>query len=216
MRSVIEAEMANGSSWMALLQIPDNRRRMLVVVLLGLFSQWSGNGAGFFLPCSRSRDGRHHQLQAREHYQRLSDDIQLDHGGSVGLCFRLPPPPYAVSGAGYGVLAMLFLFYFFFNFAFNALLYSYHVEDLPYSIRAKGFSVLMFFWKGASFVNAFLNPIDLQVLAWKFYAVYVGWLCVEVFCVYMFFPEASGRSLEGIAEVFDGPPSADERMRAEK
>ncbi|EXK24246.1 hypothetical protein FOMG_19018 [Fusarium oxysporum f. sp. melonis 26406] len=50
---------------------------------------------------------------------------------------------HGITGAGYGVLAMLFFFYFFFNFAFNALLYSYHVEDLLYSIRAKGFSVLI-------------------------------------------------------------------------
>jgi hypothetical protein len=47
--------------------------------------------------------------------------------------------------AGTGVIPMLFLFYTFYNLAFNALLYSYPVELLPYPIRVKGFSVLMFF-----------------------------------------------------------------------
>ncbi|KAL9945707.1 hypothetical protein D7B24_008768 [Verticillium nonalfalfae] len=112
---------------------------------------------------------------------------------------------HGIKSAGYGVLAMLFLFYIFFNFAFNALLYSYPVEVLPRPIRAKGFSVLMFSNRGSSFVNGFVNPIGLQALGWKYYIVYVVWLVVELACVYPFFPETSGCSLEAIAEVFDGP-----------
>jgi hypothetical protein len=52
------------------------------------------------------------------------------------------------AAAGNAVIAMLFLFYAFYNLAFNALLYSYPVEVLPYPIRAKGFAVLMFSGKG--------------------------------------------------------------------
>ncbi|KAM0566367.1 hypothetical protein ACHAP9_007451 [Verticillium nonalfalfae] len=44
MRAVIEAEIANNTGWRSLLKTPGNRRRILVLVLLGLFSQWSGNG----------------------------------------------------------------------------------------------------------------------------------------------------------------------------
>ncbi|PNH49617.1 hypothetical protein VD0002_g6266 [Verticillium dahliae] len=44
MRAVIEAEMANNTGWRFLLKTPGKRRRILVPVLLGLFSQWSGNG----------------------------------------------------------------------------------------------------------------------------------------------------------------------------
>ncbi|RBQ80120.1 hypothetical protein VDGD_02197 [Verticillium dahliae] len=110
-----------------------------------------------------------------------------------------------IKSAGYGALAMLLPFYVFFNLAFNALLYSYPVEVLPYPIRAEGFSVLMFFNKGSGFVNGFVNPIGLQALGWKYSIVYVVWLVVELACMYLFSPETSGRSLEAIAEVFDGP-----------
>lgn len=107
------------------------------------------------------------------------------------------------TGAGYGMVAMLFIFYTFYNLAFNALLYSYPVEVLPYHIRAKGFSVLMFVGKGATFINALVNPIGLEALGWKLYLVYVGWLCVETVTVYLFIVETKGPSLEAIAERFD-------------
>lgn len=105
--------------------------------------------------------------------------------------------------AGYAVIAMLFLFYTFFNLGFNALLYSYPVEVLPYPIRAKGFSVLMFFGKAANFVNAFVNPIGLQSIGWKFYLVYVGWLVIEILGIYLYLVETKGPSLEAIASRFD-------------
>jgi hypothetical protein len=98
---------------------------------------------------------------------------------------------------------MLFLFYTFYNLAWNALLYSYPVEVLPYPIRAKGFSVLMFCGKAANFVNAFVNPIGLDAIGWKYYIVYVGWLAFETGCVWTFFVETKGPNLEAIAERFD-------------
>ena len=33
-----------GSGWVDLVKTPGNRRRLLILVSLGLFSQWSGNG----------------------------------------------------------------------------------------------------------------------------------------------------------------------------
>lgn len=105
--------------------------------------------------------------------------------------------------AGTAVIPMLFLFYMFYNLGFNALLYSYPVEVLPYEIRAKGFSVLMFFGKGATFINALVNPIGLKAIGWKYYIVYVGWLSFEAVCMYFLLVETRGPSLEAIAERFD-------------
>ncbi|KAG5804596.1 hypothetical protein H9Q74_014393 [Fusarium xylarioides] len=112
------------------------------------------------------------------------------------------------TAAGKAVIAMLFLFYFFYNLAFNALLYSYPVEILPYPIRAKGFSLLMFFGKASNFINTMVNPIGLQALAWKFYFVYMAWLAIELAVVWKFFVETKGPSLEAIAAVFDGHSTA--------
>lgn len=44
MKTVIEAEMTNELSWKAFFASKGNRRRVFLLVMLGLFSQWSGNG----------------------------------------------------------------------------------------------------------------------------------------------------------------------------
>ena len=122
---------------------------------------------------------------------------------------------YGNAAAGHVVIAMLFLFYLFFNLAFNALLYSYPVEVLPYPIRAKGFSLLMFFGKASNFINILVNPIGLQAIGWKLYLVYVAWLCVEVAVIWKFFVETKGPSLEAIAVLFDGEPDTSVNEKAE-
>lgn len=61
----------------------------------------------------------------------------------------------------------------------------------------------MFFGKGANFVNALVNPIGLAAIGWKLYLVYVGWLCVEVACMYFLILDTKGPSLEAIAQRFD-------------
>ncbi|RSL88416.1 hypothetical protein BHE90_000037 [Fusarium euwallaceae] len=241
MRGVIEAELANATGWASLLKTPGNRHRLLVIMLLGLFSQWSGNGLVSYylvrvLETVGITNARHTniingclmifnwltsvasafasgKLKRRTQFM-VSVVGMLLVFSSQTLCAGLFNER-GNKAAGHGVLAMLFIFYAFFNFAFNALLYSYPVEILPYPIRAKGFSVLMFFGKGAGFVNSFVNPIGLQALAWKYYGVYVGWLCVEVACIYFLFPETSGRSLEAVASVFDGDIKLDSEKLVE-
>ncbi|CAH0020325.1 unnamed protein product [Clonostachys rhizophaga] len=235
MRAVIEAEVANKTTWKTMIATPGNRRRVMVLVMLGIFSQWSGNGlVSYYIAriletvgitdasdkniingclniwnwitavASAIISGR---LKRRTHF--IVSTVGMFVVFSIQtLCAGL----FNERGnktAGHVVIAMLFLFYPFFNFAFNALLYSYPVEILPYPIRAKGFSVLMIFNKGGVFLNVFVNPIGLQNLGWKYYGVYVGWLLVEIFCVWKFFPETSGHSLEAIAAAIDGKTVVD-------
>jgi len=106
--------------------------------------------------------------------------------------------------AGKGVVPMLFLFYLFYNLAFNALLFSYPTEVLPYPIRARGMSVLLLCGRSAQVINTLVTPVGLKAIGWKYYLVYVGFLVVEVVCVYLFIVETKGPSLEAIAERFDG------------
>lgn len=105
--------------------------------------------------------------------------------------------------AGKTTIGILFLFYAFYNLAWNALIFSYPMEVLPYPIRAKGYAILMFVGKAANFINSLVNPIGLNALEWKYYLVYVVWLCIEVACVYFFVVETKGPSLEAIAARFD-------------
>ncbi|KAF9873874.1 hypothetical protein CkaCkLH20_08608 [Colletotrichum karsti] len=229
-KSVIETELTSeGMTWKSFLSSKGNRRRMMLMIMLGLFSQWSGNGlVSYYLArvldtvgFKNNRDKNiingclmiwnwitavssaflTAKLKRRTQFM-ISTVGMLAVFASQTLCAGL----FNERGdtqAGYGVVAMLFLFYTFFNLAFNALLYSYPMEVLPYHIRAKGYSILMFSGKAANFVNALANPIGLEALGWKFYNVYIGWLCVEVACVYLFLVETKGPSLEAIADVFD-------------
>lgn len=110
------------------------------------------------------------------------------------------------TAAGSASIAMLFIFYIAYNLGFNALLYAYPVELLPYPIRAKGFSVLVFFGKSSNFVNTFVNPIGIAAMGWKYYFIYVAWLVVEVVAIFCLIVETKGPSLEAIAAVLDGTP----------
>lgn len=234
MRAVIENEVnSTTNGWKSLLATPGNRRRTLLMLLLGLFSQWSGNGlVSYYLArvlrtvgvtsaetqniingclmifnwiTAVSSAFLTTKLKRRTQFL-ISGFGMLAVFSAQTLCAGLFNEK-ANKGAGYGVVVMLFVYYMFFNLGFNALVYSYPVEVLPYPIRAKGFSVLMFFGKVANFLNTFVNPIGLEALSWKYYAVYVGWLCVECFCIYLFFVETKGPSLEAIAAAFDGEPA---------
>lgn len=234
MRAVIEAEVNNETGWKTLLATPGNRRRVLTLVLLGLFSQWSGNGLVSYylarvLETVGIKDASTQNIingclmifnwmtsvcsafataKLKRRTQFLTSAIGMLAVFSVQtLCAGL----FNQRGnraAAHAVIAMLFIFYFFYNLAFNALLYSYPVEILPYPIRAKGFSILMFFGKAAVFVNVFLNPIGMQALGWKYYGVYVGVLAVEVVLIWKLFVETKGPSLEAIAARFDGDKTA--------
>jgi hypothetical protein len=44
MEAIIPEEMSTKTTWKTLTATPGNRRRMIIIVMFGLFSQWSGNG----------------------------------------------------------------------------------------------------------------------------------------------------------------------------
>ncbi|KAH7336660.1 general substrate transporter [Rhexocercosporidium sp. MPI-PUGE-AT-0058] len=230
MHTIIEDEVKNSTGWKALIHNPGNRRRVFILVCLGCFSQWSGNGlVSYYLvrvletvgiTNPRERNILNGCLMIFNWITSVASafltarlkrrtQFLISVSGMFGifasqtLCAGLFNEDHNTA-AGKAVIAMLFLFYFFYNLAFNALLYSYPVEILPYPIRAKGFSLLMFFGKASNFLNILVNPIGLQSLKWKFYFVYVAWLAVEVLLVFKFFVETKGPSLEAIAAIFDG------------
>ncbi|KAF5243611.1 hypothetical protein FANTH_8191 [Fusarium anthophilum] len=112
---------------------------------------------------------------------------------------------YHNTAAGKATIAMLFPFYFFYNLAFNPVHYSYHVEVLAYSIRAKSLAS-HFFGIASNFISTTVNPIALQILAWKFYFIYVTWLTIELAIVWKLL--VRGPSLEAIAAAFEGHTTA--------
>jgi len=123
---------------------------------------------------------------------------------------------YAKNGSsvvGGAVIAMLFIFFGFYDIAFTPLSFAYPIEILPYRLRSRGMSVTLTTVFAAGMLNQYLNPVALAALAWRYYFVYIGCLISFVAIIWFLFPETKGRSLEEIAEVFDGPAAETEAHR---
>lgn len=99
---------------------------------------------------------------------------------------------------------MIFLFYGVAGFAWPGLTVAYSSEILPYGIRAKGLSLCLGVTALSGVLNQYVNPIGLSHLAWKFYFVYIVILVIEILCIWFFFVETKGPTLEEIGRLFDG------------
>jgi hypothetical protein len=56
------------------------------------------------------------------------------------------------------------------------------------------------------------QSVALAALAWKCYSVYIRCLASFIAIIYFLFPQTKSRSLEEIAEVFDGPAAEMRRI----
>lgn len=151
------------NSWSELWSTPGNRHRLLILVSIGLFSQWSGNAlVSYYL------------VGVLEHIGITDDKTKLAINGylsvvqlisAVGVCFFVDKigrrPLFLTScvgmlvcfavetigsaryditkdkAAGNVVIVFIFLYFIFYNLGFCGLLVSYSTEILPYRIRAK-------------------------------------------------------------------------------
>ena len=83
--------------------------------------------------------------------------------------------------------------------AYQPLIVSYSMEILPFSLRAKGYTVFAFSVSAALVFNQYINPIALAAIGWKYYIVYCAWIAFELVFVYIFIIETKGRTLEETA-----------------
>ncbi|KAI9147194.1 Lactose permease [Paramyrothecium foliicola] len=227
----IENEKANNrTSWKSMVSTKGNRYRVFIVLCMGLFSQWSGNGLiSYYLARVMDTIGiKNKRTQALVNGLiniwnwaiALTTAFFVERVGrrplfrisTIGmLCmftaWTIASERFDVTGAqaaGVAVLALIFVYQIFYCIAFSPLPVAYSVEVLPYSIRAKGMATYVFATKIAVFVNQYVNPIGLDNIGWRFYIVYVAVLAVESFIAYGWFLETKGKALEEIAVVFDG------------
>ena len=106
--------------------------------------------------------------------------------------------------AGSAVIAMLPLYFLAYQPGMNCLTYVYGAEIWPYSLRAKGITMLQIMSRGLTFVGNFCNPIGLENQGWRYLFLYWSVLIVEIVTIYLFYPETRGLSLEEIKVVFEG------------
>ncbi|KAH7916625.1 hypothetical protein BJ138DRAFT_1097052 [Hygrophoropsis aurantiaca] len=130
------------------------------------------------------------------------------------ICFAIDSEQGNLA-AGHAFIAMIFLFSTFYSMAFSPLIVSYTVEILPYPLRAKGFVFFNFVVSlsvifNQSIIDApsrYVNPIALAALGWKYYLVYLFWLCFEAVYLWLYVVETRHRTLEETAAMFDGDDS---------
>ena len=235
-----EAAESQGSSWSEFFRTRGNRHRFLICLLVGIMIQWAGNGiVSYYLAPILKSVGVKDPVQqslinlglqiwnaimamvgafAAERYGRRP--LWLISASGMLVCFSIVTALSAVyaekgdKAAGKAVIGMLFIFFGFYDIAFTPLSFAYPVEILPYKLRSRGLSVTLTTVFGAGFFNQYVNPIALESIHWKFYFVYVACLAAFIVIIWFLFPETKGRTLEEIAEVFDGPAQTQEIRRA--
>jgi len=225
-----DREVAANVGWKSLFATPGNRKRMRIIIALAFFSQWSGNGlVSYYLNKVFDTIGITDPtiqllingiLQIWNLFWAILASFMVDRLGrrflfltsaaGMMVCFTMQTVCSAVfaqkgtPAAAHAVIAFIFLFYAFYDIAFTPLIVSYTVEILPYPIRAKGFNVFNFAISLSLIFNQYVNPIALDKLGWKYYIVYVVWLCFEFVYLYFFVVETKNRTLEETAALFDG------------
>ncbi|KAL2060666.1 hypothetical protein VTL71DRAFT_9307 [Oculimacula yallundae] len=219
-----------GNGWLQLFQTKGNRHRLVILISLGFFSQWSGNGlVSYYIGDVLKGIGITGQTEQLE----INGILQIvNFAVALGMCFMIDKfgrrPLFLLATGGMLVsfiiwtvcaaqykqtevkaaataeVAFIFIYYVFYNCAWSGLLVGYAVEILPYKLRAKGLTLMFLAVDLSLFFNSYVNPVALDALGWKYYIVYDVWLAFELLIVYLFYIETQNTALEEIVKYFDG------------
>jgi sugar porter (SP) family MFS transporter len=229
----LEFEHQRTSTYLDFFKTRGNRYRLMLLIALGVISQYSGNAL-----ISNYMNLIYTSMGITSQTQKI-----LLNGGqtclslitSVGcalLCDRVGRRPlfliattgmactflawtvtsamYEKSGniktTGYPQVAWVWLFSFCYAIAWSGLLVAYALEILPYKLRAKGLMVMNYTVQSALVLGNYTNPIAWVNLPhhYDLSMIYTIWVVVELIFVYFFFVETRGPTLEELAKIFDG------------
>ncbi|TEB35759.1 general substrate transporter [Coprinellus micaceus] len=207
------------------------RYRTFMMLLMGFFGQWSGNGLGYFLPILFGAAGANTQNQRLTLNfantivsasgaligTSLTDKVgrrKMWFWGTVACSATLAivtgcTAKWGDSGANpagaNAAIAFIFIFGFVYSLAYTPLQALYPAECLHYNTRAKGMATYALAVSCASFVNSYTGPIALERIQWRLYIVYVVWDLFEAVVIWFCAVETKGRTLEELEEIFDDP-----------
>jgi MFS family permease len=230
----LEQTAKNSSTYLDFFRTKGNRYRLLLLISMGFFSQWSGNAIvsnysrqlyeNVGIETALARLGLSAGLTTMSTIVSIFFALQVDRWGRRPLwliatggmlvslvvwtiCFRLYEGPQS-PGSEVGVIFFIWLHGFFYMVAWSGLLIAYAIEILPYSMRAKGLMILNICVQGALALNNQANPVAFE--HWEgqtyiLYAIYVCWVAFEFVIVYFFYIETKGPTLEEIVKIIDGP-----------
>ncbi|KAF2825257.1 hexose transporter-like protein [Ophiobolus disseminans] len=240
----IRIELQNSQrSWKELFVVPGLRKRLIIGLFLGLFTQWSGNTLlsyylndllgmiGFTDPNFKGKlnvglnswnlvNAVIISLLVRRFPRRK---MYLTCATSLLCCYIA----WTISVQQYTstqmkeparlTIAIIFLYQACYNIGYNALTYTFLIELFPFAQRAKGITMFQFASRSAGFFTTFVNPIGLHNIAWRWMITYCAWLAFEIVFIYFMFPETYGRTLEELAFLFEDRALAEEAtLKVEK
>ncbi|KAK6701941.1 hypothetical protein SNK04_011841 [Fusarium graminearum] len=233
-RETIKAEMeASKQSWLSVIRTAGMRRRFLVTVFIGLFTQLSGNTLmsyysgklfelmGYTSDYTKTRINLAFACWSlmnatalalivprfkRRHMYMLSATLMLLVFIAITVSLQqIQATPVGQKNNAAGIAALFFYFAYSptYNIGNNALTYTYLVELWPYAMRSRGIGVQQIFGKLAGFFSTNVNSIALDAIKWKYLAIYCGWIVFEFLIIYLLYPETSGRTLEELTFLFE-------------
>lgn len=223
------------SGYYELIRTPANRRRTLITLGLALGTQWNGVGVvSYYLTLVLNTIG----ITEVSKQALINGMLQIYNwllaifGGALlvdrvgrrglflvatgGMClayiaWTILNSQFAAtqnSTLGNAVLAFVFIYNGFYDIAWTPLPISYSAEIFPYHLRGRGITVYYLGSYSGLISSMFINPIAMEALGWKYYIVFTVILFLLFVGIYFGLPETKGRTLEEIAEIFDGPALA--------
>ncbi|KAE9573532.1 Lactose permease [Colletotrichum fructicola] len=233
-----EAEAMSQSSWLELVRTPANRKRTLLAVIVGLFSQWNGVAVvSYYLTLVLNTIG----ITEVKDQTLINGLLQIFNWiistflGALMVDRLGRRPLFLIStggmlasyiiwtgltsyfvtskneATGRAVVGFIFIFYFFYDIAWTPLLQAYPVEIFPYTLRGRGLSVTYITAFTGLIIGNQVNPIAMKSIAWKYYIVFCCILGLLLGLIWFLFPETKGHTLEEIREVFEGKPEGKEK-----
>ncbi|KAF2809384.1 lactose permease [Mytilinidion resinicola] len=225
-----ERTVTSETNYLDLFRTAPNRRRTLIAMIVGFYGTWSGIAIiAYYLTLVLDTIGItdtssqvliNGLTQVFNLLMSITSALLIDRIGrrplwlvavAGMLCSYIAWTALSASFAhthdaatGRAVLGFIFLYKLFYDGSFSPMLLAYPIEIFPYTLRGRGVTVSIATNQVALIVSQFVNPVALTRIGWRYYIVFCVLLAVFWGLVWFLFPETKGRSLEEIAEVFDG------------
>lgn len=226
-----------------LFNTPSARWRSLMVLLMGVFGQFSGNGLGYFNTEIYRAVGYDDSMVFNLNLVN-SFTSAIGAGFGVALADKMPRRKVLIWGTfvcafmlagngglsarwahlpedqknlnvGRGAVAFFYFFNIIYSFAYTPLQALYPVECLQTTARAKGMAMYAVVVSAISFINLYAGPIALQNIKYNYIFIFVGWDIVESILWYFLSVETVGRTLEELEDIFSArnPVAASKQRR---
>ncbi|KAL3496074.1 putative MFS monosaccharide transporter [Aspergillus germanicus] len=206
------------------------RRRMICVVSMSFFGQWSGNSVtSYYLPVMLESAGitseskklllngiysvlclfgsltgaRLMDVTGRRPLLLISLMVMIGAFSILTPVSKMAAENTSNSSAANATIAFIYIFGITYAVGWTPITPVYIVEILETHQRAKGKSFALLLISASSTVIQYASGPAFEHLKYYFYIVFIGWDVFEAVIIYLYYPETKGRTLEELNEVFE-------------